>query len=160
MRPNKKWHTTGNHPSDYPDPRGTALVHYFTLRRHSGGRYVVNIEPWVTDTDFSNGNGQITPAHFSYWGNGKLIGWQPLPRPMTEVSVGWVCEYRGDDCPGNEGWYLCTTTRDNRRFSIKGAYWDRQKARWLYLWEGEDVIAWRNYPGVPSDMARSSGVDA
>ena len=151
MKANRKWHSTGDLPSEYPD--GADMERYLVMRRYPDGRYDVNIEPWILATDFS-GDGQITPAHFSYWGPGRLVGWQPLPLPITDEPVGWQSEYRGDDNPSESGTYLCTTTRDNRRFDVKPAYWNSTKARWSpgTLREGEEVVAWRNYPNIPSSM--------
>ena len=155
MRANRKWHTTGDRPSGYPN--GADMGRFFVLRVYPGGRYDVSIEPWVTDTDFSNGNGLITPAHFSYWGTGRLVGWQPLPPPITEDPTDWLSEYRGDDNPDESGVYLCTVTRDNKRFGVKGVYWDSRTARWSTgdLWAEEEVLAWRAYPDVPADMTRA-----
>ena len=148
MRANKKWHTTGDRPSGYPN--GADMERLFVLRVYPGGRYDVSIEPWVTDTDFSNGNGLITPAHFSYWGTGRLVGWQPLPPPITEDPTDWLSEYRGDDKPDESGMYLCTTSRDNRRFDVKEVYWDSKQARWSpgNLREGDEVLAWRKHPRI------------
>jgi hypothetical protein len=151
MKPNKKWHTTGYAPSEYPDSTRD-LVQYLVLRNHSGDRLDIHIERWVTDTDFSNGKGSITPAHFPHQGDGRLIGWQPLPQPITDDPTGWMSEYRGDDDPDEAGMYLCTTTRDNKRFDVKEVYWDSIKARWSpgTLREGEEVLAWRKYPKIPA----------
>jgi len=147
MMASGKWHTTGREPTEYPDPTGS-LEQYYTLREYPGGRLDVNIESWVTDTDFGGG---ITPAHFSYWGTGHLLGWQALPRPMTVDPVGWTSPYQGGDDPGKSDWYLCTTTRDYRQYSVQKVFWDGDKTRWSpgCLWANEEVIGWRPYPAPP-----------
>ena len=148
------WHTNGHTPSEYPC-QDRDMVHYLVLRKYPDQRYDIDIEPWVTDTDFT-GKGIITPAHFSKYGNGAVIGWQALPLPITADPEGWMSPYRGDDDPKTSGMYLCTTTRDNVRFEVKEAYWDCQKSRWFRLREREEVIAWRKFPSIPSQAALAS----
>jgi len=138
------WHTDGNQPIDYPDQEQD-MVRYFVLRYYPERGYDVSIEPWVCDTDFQ-GRGIITPAHFSAYTSGKLIGWQPLPPPVSEDAAGWRSEYRGDENPKKDGVYVCTTTCDNKRYEVKECFWNAKKGGWSQFCNGDEVLAWREFP--------------
>jgi len=144
------WHTDGETPYEYPDGDKTG-PRYLVLRKYRGGRLDIAIEPWVPDTDLY-GTG-IVPAHFSAWGNGTVVGWQALPPPITENPVGWYSEYRGDENPHQNGSYLCTATRDNKRYYVESRFWNGKKG-WTQLRKGEEVLAWRKYPPLPRYILR------
>ena len=88
---------------------------------------------------------------FPGWGYyNDTIAYMPLPRPVNEDRRGWKSEYWGNEPPKKPGRYIVQIQgiKVGRQevTRIAEAYYDREKGRWLWIPDGYETIAWRNFP--------------
>lgn len=75
----------------------------------------------------------------------RCVAWMPIPENIIANPIGWYSEYRGDDLPKTDSWYLVSTEKQGyHRHPVRMAYFDTKKQRFLAC--DDEPIAWRPLP--------------
>ena len=88
---------------------------------------------------------------FPGWGlqNGT-IAYMPLPKNINEDSTAWKSEYRGDEPPKKNGWFIANLQgifpHNQGKSRIIDLYYLAEKDKWLGVPTGYEVIAWMEFP--------------
>lgn len=92
-----------------------------------------------------NGNRSVSEGWADICGN-KLkmspsaIAWMPKPSHCDKDATGWLSEYRGDELPKKDGWYM--VSRENKFFAEK-LFFNTKKQT---FGGQEDFLAWMPLP--------------
>lgn len=112
-------------------------------------------EDYITDsaivTRLIRGKYYDVTIGYPGWGlYNDTIAYIPLPRPINEDNQGWKSEYCGDESPKKDGRYIIQIQGINAgnqgKTRIIEAYYEKEKDHWLWVPNGYEVIAWRNFP--------------
>jgi hypothetical protein len=125
-----------------PETSGRYLV---ACERNDGSLFIPNR---FRDFDPATGEWAGIP---SIWGGKRVVAWSPLPPHVTLNGAGWLSEFRGDDPPGETGWYLasleCPHWWIGSGVDVGIVLYVAEKAHWV---SARDVLAYQPAPELKS----------